>query len=200
MVCLLILSMSLYVRNVSAIYIDVKDSVNAHCSQIFKIWTYPLLTASGCSSPVGMPSDVKCFRNSLASSKAEEPFWLSLGPSRLSLEPGPNRPNLGHKKYTVDQIQYITNAQFYSQLILLTSSSVVSSAGFLYCGGRSSQANLMAGGKWSETLLWETRLSISHHLIWKFPSRNTHLLIRAPPFVFKRFCLQFNDWRWPVVE
>ncbi len=50
--------------------------------------------ASGCSSPVGRPSDVKCFRSSLASNKAEEFFWLSLGPSRLSLEPGPNRPNL----------------------------------------------------------------------------------------------------------
>lgn len=49
--------------------------------------TNPLSTGSGCSSPLGSPSGVKCLSNSLASSSVELPLWLSLGPIRLSEEP-----------------------------------------------------------------------------------------------------------------
>lgn len=48
--------------------------------------TNPLSTSSGCSSPLGSPSGVKCLSSSLASSSVELPLWLSLGPIRLSEE------------------------------------------------------------------------------------------------------------------
>lgn len=71
-------------------------------SPVFRC-AYPLLRTSGCSAPAGVPSVVKCLRSSLASSKAKVLFWLSLGPSRLSLDPGPNKPNLKQMNTREDQ-------------------------------------------------------------------------------------------------
>lgn len=62
--------------------------------------SYPLIRARGCSSLVGLPSSVKCFKSSLASSKVVEPLAHSFGPRRLSLEPEPNKPCL------LDNIEY----------------------------------------------------------------------------------------------
>lgn len=93
---------------------------------------------------------MKCFKNSLASSNAGEPFCPSLGHSILSLDPGPNRQNL---KYRINAgITYQIYTTFFCVKPLLTSSSVVSSASSLHCGERSSQAIHIEVGKYCVNL------------------------------------------------
>lgn len=97
----LILTSSWFVHSVQHILLNLLNYV-LYMFQSGSVWkarndvdeAYPRLRVSGCNSPTGRPSAVKCFKNSLASSKAGEPFGPSLGPSKLSLDPGPNRPNL----------------------------------------------------------------------------------------------------------
>lgn len=159
-------------------------------------WTYPLLIARGCSSPVGRPSDVKCFRSSLASSKAEEPFWLSLGPSRLSLEPGPNRPNLRHTKCIVDQIQYTKNTELsciYLNFIYLLFCRLLCKFSMLWRTLLSGQSGCRWGTVWKPTVTKQQGLAgqrcRSHWFIWKLPSsKNQHLSIRIPHETFSFVC------------
>lgn len=150
-------------------------------SRWYSAWsqrTYPLLRVSGWSSPAGRPSDVKCFRSSLASSKAGEAFWPSLGPSRLSLEPGPNRPNLKHTKCTVDQIQYSKNTEpyVYVNLIYLLFCRLLCRFSMLWRTLLSGQSVCRWGTVWKPRMTKQQGLAgqscCFHHFIWKFPSKH----------------------------